>query len=132
MDKKNKFLVMIVDDNPDLIFSVEEGLTTLSGDYEIIGAKSGKECLNLLKTKKPNVILLDIMMPKMDGWDLCAKIKSNKKTENIPIIFLTAKTGAISRGIGRLASSDYIEKPYDIKDLKKRLDKVLWKKRLNE
>ena len=115
---KSKYLIMIVDDNPDLIFSVEEGLKKVSDEYSFVGAGGGKECLAVLKKRTPDVILLDIMMPGMDGWDLCAKIKSSKKNENIPIIFLTAKTGAVNRGIGRLAAADYIEKPFNIKDLK--------------
>ena len=129
MGKNNfKKKIMVVDDNHDVIYSVKTGLESVSSDYEIIGAQGGKECLELLKKQAPDLILLDIMMPNMDGWDVCAKIKSNKKTENIPIAFLTAKTDPISKGIGRLASSDYIEKPFNVKDLKKRIDTLLKKK----
>lgn len=128
MEKKSgkKILkIMIVDDNPDLVYSVKTGLESVSKNCEVIGAQSGKECLELLKSQEPDLILLDIMMPKMDGWDVCAKIKSNKKTEKIPIAFLTAKTDPISKGIGRLASADYIEKPINIRDLKKRIEAIL-------
>jgi len=129
MTKKSiKKTIILVDDNPDVIYSVKEGLELISKNYEIVGVQSGKECLDLLKKQKPDLILLDIMMPVMDGWDVCAKIKSNKKTEDIPIIFLTAKTDPISKGIGKLASADYVEKPFDMFDLKKRIDKVLMKK----
>ncbi len=121
----NNKTVMVVDDNPDLIYSVKEGLRAVAKDYEIIGAESGKKCLEALKKQKPDIILLDIMMPGMDGWDVCAKIKANKSTEDIPIIFLTAKTDPISKSMGRLASKDYIEKPFDVKDLKKRIDNVI-------
>ena len=126
---KNKKLILVVDDNQDLIYSVKEGLTSLSRNYEVIGAESGKGCLELLKKRRPDLILLDIMMPGMDGWDVCAKIKSNKKTETIPIVFLTAKTDPISKSMGRLASEDYIEKPFDIKDLRKRIEIVINKKK---
>lgn len=129
MIKRSNSLIMIVDDNPDLIYSVKEGLGSISKNYEIIGVESGRKCLDMLKSQKPDLILLDIMMPVMDGWDVCAKIKSNKKTENIPIVFLTAKTDSISKGMGRLASADYIEKPFDIKDLKKRIDAIIKKKK---
>ncbi len=129
MIKKTNSLIMVVDDNPDLIFSVKEGLSSISKDYEIIGAESGRKCLDMLKMQIPDLILLDIMMPGMDGWDVCAKIKLDKKTEKIPIVFLTAKTDAISKGMGRLASADYIEKPFDIKDLKKRIDTIIKKKK---
>jgi len=124
----NKKTIMVVDDNPDLIYSVKEGLGSVAKNYDIIGVESGKKCLDILRKKKPDLILLDIMMPNMDGWDLCAKIKSNKKTETIPIIFLTAKTDAISKSMGRLASKDYIEKPFEVSDLNRRINMVLTKK----
>ena len=121
---KDKKLVMLVDDNPDILYSVQKGLESL-GDYKVITAESGRKCLQLLKDIKPDLILLDIMMPGMDGWDTCAKIKGDKKTENIPIVFLTAKTDPISKSMGRLASADYITKPFEMKDLKKRIDSVI-------
>ena len=124
---KDKKVIMLVDDNPDLLYSVQKGLESLR-DYEVITVESGRKCLQLLNKIRPDLILLDIMMPGMDGWDTCAKIKDNKKTENIPIVFLTAKTDPISKSMGRLASADYITKPFDMKDLKKRIDSVINKK----
>ena len=121
-NKKNKKIVMLVDDNPDLLYSVKKGLESISKDVEVVTVESGRKCLQLLNKVKPDLILLDIMMPDMDGWDTCAKIKNNKKTENIPIVFLTAKTDPVSRSMGGLASADYITKPFDMKDLKKRID----------
>ena len=124
---KDKKVIMLVDDNPDLLYSVQKGLESL-GDYRVITVESGRKCLQLLKDIRPDLILLDIMMPGMDGWDTCAKIKDNKKTENIPIVFLTAKTDPISKSMGRLASADYITKPFDMKDLKKRINSAINKK----
>lgn len=130
MKKKSaKKLILLVDDNSDLIYSVKSGLEAVSEGYEVKGVESGRACIEFLKKSEPDLILLDIMMPEMDGWDVCAKIKSNKKTESIPIVFLTAKTDPISKGMGRLASADYIEKPIEIKDLKKRVDLVIGKKK---
>ena len=117
--------VMFVDDEDDVRESVS--LLLQKWGYKAIVAKSGYECLKTLKTEKPDLILLDIMMPSMDGWDTCAKIKADKKTENIPIVFLTAKTDPISTSMGRISSSDYITKPFDINDLKKRIEAVLKK-----
>ena len=121
---KDKKVIMLVDDNPDLLYSVQKGLESL-GDYKVITVESGRKCLQLLKDIRPDLILLDIMMPRMDGWDTCAKIKDNKKTENIPIVFLTAKTDPISKSMGRLASADYITKPFEMKDMKKRIDSAI-------
>src|SRR3989338_2916471 len=121
---KDKKVIMLVDDNPDLLYSVQKGLESLR-DYEVITVESGRKCLQLLNKIRPDLILLDIMMPGMDGWDTCAKIKDNKKTENIPIVFLTAKTDPISKSMGRLASADYITKPFDMKILKRRIDSVI-------
>ena len=122
---KDKKVIMLVDDNPDLLYSIQKSLESLSEGYKVITVESGRKCLNLLKSVKPDLILLDIMMPGMDGWDTCAKIKGDKKTENIPIVFLTAKTDPISKSMGTLASADYITKPFEIKDLKKRIDSVI-------
>jgi CheY-like chemotaxis protein len=128
MEKSNqKKKIMLVDDNPDLIYSIKKGLESLGDKYDIIGVEGGKQCLKMLKNETPDLILLDIMMPDMDGWDVCAKIKSDRKTEHIPIVFLTAKTDPISKGLGKFASVDYVEKPVDIKDLRKRIDKILIK-----
>lgn len=121
----NKKVLLFVDDNPDLLYSVKKGLESISKDYTLVAAESGKKCMQLLKEIEPDLILLDIMMPGMDGWDTCAKIKNDKKTENIPIIFLTAKTDPVSKSMGGLASADYITKPFDMKDLKKRIDSVI-------
>ena len=115
--------IMIVDDEP-MIVKVVKDIFKEEG-YKVITALSGQECLEKLKKTRVDLILLDIMMPGMDGWDTCAKIKSDKKTEKIPIVFLTAKTDPVSRSMGGLASTAYITKPFDMKDLKKRVDSVI-------
>ena len=125
---KDKKVIMLVDDNPDLLYSVKKSLEPL-GDYEVVTVESGRKCLKLLKSTKPDLVLLDIMMPGMDGWDVCAEIKEDKKTEDIPIVFLTAKTDPISKSMGTLASADYITKPFDMKVLKRRIDAVIKSKK---
>ena len=118
-------MILVVDDNPDVGYSVKEGIESLSKQFHVISVDSGKKCLDLLKKHKPALILLDIMMPGMDGWDVCANIKSDKKLDHIPIVFLTAKTDSISNAMGKLASSDYIEKPFEIHDLLARIDAII-------
>ena len=120
--------IMIVDDKPDLVFSIKCGLEDFSEEYEVIGAESGQECFYLLnKGQIPDLILLDIMMPEMNGWDVFTKLKENLEWSGIPVVFLTAKTDPYSRGFGKMVSTDYIEKPCNIKNLEERIDKILKK-----
>jgi len=119
--------IMVVDDEPDQIYSIKLFLEH-SDEYEVIGAKSGIECLELLKNKKiPDLILLDIMMPKMSGWDVFEHLKEKTEWKEIPIIFLTALTDEYSKILGQMTADDYIEKPYDSEHLKNRIEKVLKK-----
>jgi len=117
--------ILIVDDEPDILFTVGQMLE-MNG-YEIEKAQNGKECIDKLNKldKCPDLIILDIMMPGVSGWDAAAKIKDCEKWCNIPIIFLTAKGDTMSIGMGNLSAEDYIVKPFDIEDLKKRVDKIL-------
>ena len=117
--------IMVVDDEPDILLTVGQMLE-MSG-FEIIRAKDGNECINKLHESQsnPDLILLDIMMPNVSGWDVAARIKENPKWKNIPIVFLTAKGDTMSIGMGGLAAEDYIVKPFDVKDLVLRVKKIL-------
>ncbi len=117
---------MIVDDEPAIRLSVKEGLRSMNVDYEIVEADGAKECFNKLDNEDPpDLILLDIMMPEMDGWEVFDKLKDNPSWNNIPIIFLTARTDDIAKKAGSFMAVDYIEKPFDLDDLKNRIDKVI-------
>ena len=117
--------IMIVDDEEDIRVSVGQ-ILEVSG-YEVITAEDGQVCFESLQKTMPDLIILDIMMPGMSGWDVAAKIKSNPNWSNIPIVFLTAKGDEMSIGVGGLASEDYIVKPFDVGELKERVEKVLQK-----
>jgi len=121
MNKK----IMVVDDEPDILTTVGEMLE-MSG-YEVIKAIDGKECFKKLNesSTNPDLILLDIMMPDISGWDVAAKIKENPRWNSIPIVFLTAKGDTSSIGLGGMAAEDYIVKPFDIKDLINRIQNIL-------
>lgn len=123
--------IMIVDDEQDQIFSVITSFEQeYPKEYEIIPAESGKKCFELLKKNvKPDLILLDIMMPEMDGWEVFDKLKANHSWKKIPIIFLTARSDGLAENAGSLIADDYIEKPIDINELKTRIDNVLRKSR---
>jgi len=121
--------IMLVDDEKDQIFSIKTGFEQVyPNEYEIIGVESGKKCIELLeKNVEPDLILLDIMMPEMDGWEVFDKIKANQSWRKIPIIFLTARSDGLAKSAGSMIADDYIEKPIDIQELKIRIDNVLKK-----
>ena len=118
--------IMVVDDEPDQVYTIQQ-FFEFSGKYEVIGANSGMECVEVLKNEKklPDLILLDIMMPEKSGWDVFAQLKEKTEWREIPILFLTALTDEYSKGFGSISADDYIEKPYDLDELKKRIEKVL-------
>ncbi len=108
--------VLIVDDNPMNIQVTELILRPMN--YKLIIATNGKNAINLLKQTKPDLILLDIMMPEMDGYDTCRIIKSDPENEHIPVIFLTALSDKTSIAKGfELGCADYIVKPFRNEEL---------------
>ena len=119
---------MIIDDKEDIRELVKEGLEQAGHRYSVISVCSGQECLDLLSDGVlPDIILLDIMMPEMSGWNVFADIKENPKWKHIPIVFLTAKSDPYSKGLGQMGAEDYIEKPFSVQDLQDRIDRVLKK-----
>ena len=119
--------IMLVDDEEDQVFSIKTALENKYGaEYKIISASNGNECLELLKNNEiPNLILLDIMMPEMSGWEVFDKLKDNQSWKNIPVVFLTARTDRFAKNAGELLADTYIEKPVDIKELTEQIDKIL-------
>jgi len=107
--------IMVVDDNPDLIYIIKKRLENINNKFEIIGVNSGKECFrSLSKGRIPDLVLLDVMMPEMTGWDVLAKLRNNPSWDKIPVFFLTAKADDTSKGLGTLTSEGYITKPFDM------------------
>ena len=121
--------IMIVDDEPDIRYTIKDDLEDLYGaECEIFDADGGESCLGFLENDQiPDVILLDIMMLGMSGWELYDTIKDNSLWKRIPIVFLTARTDDVAKDAGILLGNDYIEKPFDAKDLRIRIDKALEK-----
>lgn len=117
--------VLIVDDNEDFTYTMEKGLKSVSDEYEIYLANSGKACLTNIQKHKPHIVLLDIMMPDMDGWKVAENLQKNSNFSNIPIIIITAITEQISHTVGTLGVKDYIVKPIDVKDLDMRIRRIL-------
>jgi two-component system alkaline phosphatase synthesis response regulator PhoP len=103
--------IMVVDDNPDIITIVK---TILEGKgYNVLSASSGQELLNLLNNQKPDLIILDIMMPEMDGLEVLGRLKGVTETASIPVILLTAKVQYEDvLGGYKLGADYYITKPF--------------------
>ena len=97
--------------------------------YTVLGANGGREGLELVRNELPDLVLLDLMMPDMDGWDVYHQIKSEESTRDIPVIVITAKAQNIDKVLGlRIAKvEDYIAKPFSPQELLDRIDKVLSK-----
>lgn len=113
--------LLIVDDNPNNI-QLLKAILSLRG-YQLLVAKNGIQALEYVKTVLPDLIIMDIMMPEMDGFEACQHLKGNPATQNIPIIFLTAKTHIddIMKGF-ELGAVDYISKPFSTNELVARVE----------
>ncbi len=106
---QHKQVILVVDDTPENI-AVMKGI--LIGQYTVLAATSGAIALKLVKKRKPDLILLDVMMPEMDGYEVCRHLKSDPQTVQIPVIFVTAKTDSEDEQAGfDVGAVDYIAKP---------------------
>jgi two-component system response regulator VicR len=120
--------IMVVDDEPDLVEVVK--LILESDGYQVVTAGGGEEALDRIEKEKPDLVLLDIIMPRMDGWEVFSRIKSNPKTHEVPVIMLTAKDQRIDKLIGLhvVRVDDYITKPFGRAELLERIKRVLQEK----
>jgi putative two-component system response regulator len=112
-------LVLIVDDNAT---NIDLLVNTLQAEYRLGIAKNGPKALEYIRKQKPELVLLDIMMPGMDGFDVCAQLKADSETAAIPIIFITAVTETLNKTKGfELGAVDYITKPFHAAEVKARI-----------
>lgn len=124
---KNKPLVLIVEDNYDLRTFLLQSIKT---DYRVLGAENGKEGFDLARKYTPDLIISDIMMPVMDGLELCSRLKNEIHTSHIPVILLTAKA-MIEHWVEGLetGADDYIPKPFNLKVLQVRISNLIESRR---
>jgi two-component system, OmpR family, alkaline phosphatase synthesis response regulator PhoP len=116
--------ILIVDDELHIVELIKYNLET--NGFKVMYALNGKDAVEQAYEKKPNLILLDVMLPEMDGFDVCKAIKRNKETENIPIIMITAKGDEFDKILGlELGADDYITKPFSVRELLARVKVVL-------
>ncbi|MBU3915671.1 response regulator [bacterium] len=127
---KNQPLVLVVDDDP---MNIDILLEVLHDEYQLGVAKNGLKALEYVEKAKPDLILLDIMMPEMNGYEVCERIKSSPKTKDIAIIFLTALQDAANKTKGfELGAIDYITKPFNTMEVKARVQTHLAIKKMSK
>lgn len=115
--------ILVVDDNPDIVEFVR---SILERDYQLLYAFNGKQALDVANSKVPDLIISDLVMPEMDGNELCNKLKSRESTSHIPIILLTAISSEDSQIQGlKLGAIDYITKPFNEEILKHKIKSIL-------
>ncbi len=120
--------VLVVEDNPDLRLFIA---SNLADDYQVEMAKDGEEGLELAKRWVPDLIVSDIMMPRMDGYELTRQIRKDPSLSHVPVILATAKSGgdAVAEGL-EVGANDYLAKPFEIRELKARVSGQLRTRRL--
>ncbi|MEW6108357.1 MAG: response regulator [Nitrospirota bacterium] len=122
MDKKNR--ILIVDDNTDTVELLRKRLR--SEGYETEEAYDGEECLRHVDSYNPDLIVLDVMMPKLNGYEVCERLKTDETTRYIPILMLTAKSDIADKVKGLdIGADDYLAKPFDYKELSARVRSLL-------
>ncbi len=128
IQRVNLPLLLVVDDNEDFCEFVSD---LFAEDYRIITANDGEEGYRIVLDQLPDIILCDVMMPKMDGYEFCRKVKGDIRTSHIPIILLTAKSSEENEYSGiEAGADDYISKPFNIDMLKLKIAKIIEKQKI--
>jgi two-component system, OmpR family, alkaline phosphatase synthesis response regulator PhoP len=116
--------ILIVDDEKDIVDLISYNLE--KEGFSTAKAYDGEAALTLVKTQKPDLMILDLMLPKMNGIDVCRAIRHNPETAGLPIIMLTAKSEEIDKIIGlEVGADDYVTKPFSVKELIARVRSIL-------
>ncbi len=125
---EKKFKIVCVEDEPEMIDLVK--LILERENFVVMGAIGGKEALELIRQEKPDLILLDLMMPDMDGWEVYRQVRADYRTKDIPVIVVTAKAQSIDKVLGLHIAKveDYVTKPFSPQDLLWSVQKVLQNK----
>jgi two-component system alkaline phosphatase synthesis response regulator PhoP len=118
-----KKVILVVDDEADILSMVRYNLE--KEGFTVVTARNGRAALGEA-TRKPDLIILDVMMPEMDGWEVCRRLKRDPKTAHIPVLFLTAKSSEVDEVVGlEIGADDYIVKPISMRKLVARVHAAL-------
>ncbi|SFL88856.1 response regulator [Pelosinus propionicus] len=116
--------ILVVDDEPSIIELLEFNLQ--KAGYHVLKAENGHEALQLVRANKPDLIILDLMIPGIDGIEVCRRLKGQQETAGIPIIMLTARNEEVDKIVGlELGADDYMTKPFSPRELMARIKAVL-------
>ncbi len=116
--------VLVVDDEPNIVMSLE--FLMEQAGFEVRVAADGEAALKVMEDKVPDLVLLDVMMPKRDGYDLCQMIRAKPEWKDVRIIMLTAKGREVEREKGMaLGADDYVTKPFSTRELVERVKTIL-------
>ncbi|NBX93584.1 MAG: DNA-binding response regulator [Proteobacteria bacterium] len=111
--------ILVIEDNKDFQFLIQ---TALSGDYKVMCSDNGRQGVEMAQELKPDLIILDISLGEMDGFEVCHLLKNNKETAQVPIIFLSSRNDTHSKVMGfDLGAEDFLEKPFETGELKARV-----------
>lgn len=125
MAEEKKKVVVCIEDEPEMIDLVK--LILGRKGFELVGAVGGREGLETVRTLKPDLVLLDLMMPDMDGWEVYQQMKTDEELKSIPVIVVTAKAQSIDKVLGLHIAKvdDYVTKPFGPQELLQSVNKVL-------
>jgi DNA-binding response OmpR family regulator len=128
MTEKNTKVILCIEDEQEMIDLIR--LILSRRGFEIRGANGGKEGLEIIRKDHPDLVLLDLMMPEMDGWEVYQQMKADEATKDIPVIVVTAKAQSIDKVLGLHIAKvdDYIAKPFSPQELLTSVDNVLGRK----
>jgi CheY-like chemotaxis protein len=114
--------ILVVDDDPAILDLIAQVL--LEEGYEVLAVSNGQTAVDLARKLRPHLILLDLMMPEMNGWQVTAVLKADPQTRAIPILLLSARRD-MARTANELGVTAYLEKPFDLDDLLSRVKRIL-------
>ena len=116
--------ILIVDDEPNIVLSVE--FIMIRSGYEVVTAADGEQVMGILAEQAPDLIILDVMMPRKNGFEVCADIRADQRFENLPILMLSAKgrDTEIRQGIS-MGADAYITKPFSTHELVEKVNELL-------